>query len=101
MINTAAYSFASTAYPDTIDKVIAIMEAVVGVGCTSGPILGSFVYSAVGFANTFFIFGGCLAPVAVLICICLPKPKDVKVKRALLELVDEEDNDTGEKENLY
>ena len=94
MINTAAYSFASTAYPDTIDKVISIMEAVVGVGCTSGPILGSFVYTAVGFAKTFFIFGGCLLPVAVLICIFLPKPKDVKkVKDSLLQVSQVENDD--------
>ena len=78
MINTAAYSFASTAYPDKIDKVISRMEACVGLGSIAGPVFGSFVFSAVGFAKTFFIFGVCLTPMAVLICIFLPKPKDVK-----------------------
>ena len=83
MINTAAYSFVSTAYPDTVFKVISKLEAVVGIGCTMGPVLGSFVYTAVGFAKTFFIFGGCLIPVAVLICIFLPNPKDLrKVKNS-------------------
>ena len=83
MINTAAYSFASTAYPDTIEKVISILETFVGIGCTTGPILGSFVYSAVGFANTFFIFGGALTPIALFICCFLPKPRDIKDKQAL------------------
>ena len=100
MINTAAYSFASTAYPDTIEKVISRMEACVGLGCIAGPVFGSFVYTAVGFAKTFFIFGAGLTPMAVLICIFLPKPKDViKVKDSLLQVVECEDDDSSRTTN--
>ena len=74
MINTAAYSFVSTAYPDNIESLISVMESVVGVGCTMCPVLGSFVYSAVGFSATFWIFGGAMAPVSFLILILLPTP---------------------------
>ena len=44
MINTSIYSFASQAYPSKVDKIISLMEGVVGVGCTLGPMVGSFVY---------------------------------------------------------
>ena len=78
MINTAAYAFASTAYTDDVDKVISIMEAIVGLGCAMGPVLGSFVYVAVGFQNTFVIFGLALTPIAILILCLLKKPQDIK-----------------------
>ena len=73
MINTAAYSFASQAYPSDVDKVISLMEGVVGIGITISPILGSFIYNAVGFSTTFYIFGALLAPLALLILFALPK----------------------------
>ena len=49
MINTASYSFASIAYPHKIESVISYMEIMVGAGGMLGPVVGSFVYSAVGF----------------------------------------------------
>lgn len=78
MINTSGYSFASQAYPDDVDKVISIMEATVGAGMMIGPILGSFVYNAFGFVETFIIFGIAMAPISFIICFGLPKPVDVR-----------------------
>ena len=80
MINTACYAFVSTAFPDNIESLISVMESIVGIGCTMGPVLGSFVYSSLGFADTFFIFGGALSPVAILILLTLPTPTSVKDK---------------------
>ena len=79
MINTAAYSFASQAYPDNVEKVVSVMEGVVGIGITISPIMGVFIYSAVGFANVFYIFGSAMAPCAFLMLL-LPNPKDLKSK---------------------
>lgn len=81
MINTAAYSFASQAYPDNVDRVVSVMEGVVGLGATISPIMGVFIYGAVGFANTFYIFGSAMAPCAFLM-LCLPDPKDLKKKNS-------------------
>ena len=78
MLNTASYSFVSTAYGDNVEKVLSIMETVIGLGCMSGPVLGSFVYSSLGFSWTFYIFGGLMAPISILIVLFLPKPADVK-----------------------
>ena len=80
MINTAAYSFASQAYPDRVDKVISLMEGVVGIGITVSPVMGSFVYQAVGFSKTFYAFGLGMAPVSLVIILALPSPKQVKAK---------------------
>ena len=80
-MNTTAYSFAASAYADDIEKVIAMMEIIVGIGCTIGPVLGSFIYEAVGFAWTFIIFGMAMAPNAIL-ALFLAKPADIKAQRA-------------------
>ena len=82
MINTAAYSFASQAYPDSVEKVISLMEGIVGVGITVSPIAGSFVYEAVGFSTTFYIFGAAMAPMSFVILCFLDRPLNVKEKLA-------------------
>ena len=54
------------------------MEIVGGAGAMVGPVIGSFIYSAVGFKTTFFIFGAVLTPFAILFMFALPKPSEVK-----------------------
>ena len=74
MTNTSVFSYAAQAYPDRVEQVISLVEGAVGIGCTVGPILGAFIYDAVGFSTTFYIIGASIAPFALLICSCLPKP---------------------------
>ena len=78
MINTASFSFASIAYPQKVESVISYMETMAGLGNMAGPVLGSFIYTAVGFETTFFIFGGALTPIAIIIMFSLPKPSEVR-----------------------
>ena len=49
MINTTVYAFASAAYPDEVDKIIAFVEGAAGLGVIVGPVIGSFMHEAVGF----------------------------------------------------
>ena len=77
-INTGSYSFAAQAYPDDVEKVISIMEAIVGIGCAAGPVLGSVTYELIGFAWTFIIFGALMTPAGIALFLFLQKPKDVK-----------------------
>lgn len=79
MINTASYSFASQAYPEQLEKIIALMEATLGVGMMMGPVLGSFVYDTFGFEWTFLIFGLFMVPVALIVTFVLPKPSDIRL----------------------
>ena len=67
MINTTSYSFAASAYPDNVDKVIGLLESTAGIGCVCGPVLGSFIYDLVGFQWTFTGFGIAMAPTAFLV----------------------------------
>lgn len=90
MINTTVYSFASQAYPEDVEKVISIMEATLGGGMMMGPILGSFVYNAVGFARTFFIFGFVMVPVGLVIVCALPTP--LKVREIYAQRREEREN---------
>lgn len=78
MLDTAAYAFVSTAYPEKVESVISIMEASTGIGNMLGPVLGSFVFEAVGFDATFWIFGGVMAPIPFLILIFLPAAAQVR-----------------------
>ena len=80
-INTGAYSFAAQAYPDDVEKVISIMEAIVGIGCAAGPVLGSVTYELIGFAWTFILFGALMAPTSLLLFFFLQKPLEVKASR--------------------
>ena len=45
-----------------------------------GPILGSFVYNAVGFFKTFAIFGIVMAPISLIVLLALPTPLKVRRK---------------------
>lgn len=63
-----------------------------GLGLMAGPVLGSLIYSAVGYRDTFFIFGGILV-IGLLLCILLI-PQELNFKKNNLE---EEPNYEGDK----
>ena len=77
MMNTAYFSFLASAYPDEIEAKVGLIGVVVGVGCTMGPVIGSFVYNFVGFSWTFIIFGILMAPSCILV-MTLGKPAQIK-----------------------
>ena len=81
MLNTASYSFASLIYPDKekMESAISMLEATSGVGLILGPIIGSSIYTAVGFKDTFRILGACLIPLGMIInCALLRKLASVQ-----------------------
>ena len=88
MINTACFSFIAQSYPENMERLIGLAEGVCGIGCTLGPVLGAFVYNAVGFSDTFFIFGAAISPFAFIIGICLKKPGSQQAE-------EEEENEDG------
>ena len=78
MINTSAYSFAAQAYGEQVEKVVSLFEGFVGIGCATGPLLGSIVYQFLGFQATFFLFGAFMVPSALLVMCFLPLPKQIR-----------------------
>ena len=73
ILNTSSYSFASLIYPDKekMESAISMLEATSGIGLILGPIIGSSIYTAVGFKWTFVILGAILLPLAFTINCCL------------------------------
>ena len=76
-INTASYSFAAQAYTDDVEKMIALLETIASLGNTMGPLLGSVVFGALGFAWTFIVFGVGMLP-SVIFIMFLDKPSELK-----------------------
>jgi MFS family permease len=77
IINTAAYSYVSQAYPDKVEKMASVMEGISGLGCTIAPILATLLKNQLGFEATFYIFGLTMLPCIMLMC-CLPDPKKIR-----------------------
>ena len=59
-------------FPERKEEVVGWVEAMTGVGLISGPLIGSSLYSMLGYANTFFIYGGILILAALLIKLKFP-----------------------------
>ena len=62
------------------------MEATVGAGMMLGPILGSFIYNAVGFFKTFAIFGIAMTPISIIVLFALPDPTKIRKENEIKNL---------------
>ena len=55
------------------DAIVGWLEALTGLGLIVGPIIGSLLYSALGFKHAFFIYGAFLVMLSIVIKINFPK----------------------------
>lgn len=55
--STASYVFVVNTFPNNIGSVIGILETFVGLGMSTGPVLGGFLYSVGGFDLPFIVLG--------------------------------------------
>ena len=53
-------------WPNDVEMALSLLEACSGIGMILGPIVGSAVYTILGFRMSFFALGGMLVPVAFL-----------------------------------
>ena len=95
ILNTSSYSFVSLIYLDKekLESAISMLEATSGIGLILGPIIGSSIYTAVGFKWTFVILGAVLIPLAIMINCCLiskMKHFDERNEQLLLQQEEEE-----------
>lgn len=57
MMLTAFCSICTNQYPDRKEELIGYLEAFNGIGLVVGPIIGSALYSIIGFSSTFLLIG--------------------------------------------
>lgn len=83
LLNTSAYSFASLLFPnkEKLESAIQMLEATSGIGLILGPIIGSSIYTQVGFKNTFRFLGAAMVPLGIILnCIFLKVRNDNKTE---------------------
>ena len=71
-VQTTCYSIATNDFPEKKEQIVGWVEALTGVGLIMGPILGSTLYSLLGYANTFFIYGSFLVLLSLVIKCMFP-----------------------------
>lgn len=67
LIQTTCYSIAINDFPSEKDAMIGYIEAFTGIGLVLGPIIGSVIYSNLGFENTFYFCGVFIGLFAIFI----------------------------------
>ena len=72
-VQVTCYSIATNDFPEMKDTIVGWLEALTGLGLILGPIIGSLLYSAVGFKHAFFIYGAFLVMLSIVIKINFPK----------------------------
>ena len=67
--------------------IVGLVEAMTGLGLIVGPIIGSALYSFFGYKQTFFIYGGFLVFLSIIIRIFFPTntEREEEIKTRLLE----------------
>ena len=82
---------ATSYYPNDKEALIGYIEATMGIGLILGPIIGSFLYSFLGFKSTFYIYGCFVGLFAVVITWKAPAEPEVHSSEftALIEFSDE------------
>jgi len=66
-VQTTCYSIATNDFPDKKEKIVGWVEALTGLGLIVGPIIGSSLYTSLGYSHTFFIYGSFLVLLAFII----------------------------------
>ena len=71
-VQVTCYSIATNDFPEIKDKIVGWLEALTGLGLIMGPLIGSVLYSAVGFKHAFFIYGAFLVMLSIVIKMNFP-----------------------------
>jgi len=72
-VQTTCYSIATNDFPDKKVLIVGWVEALTGLGLIVGPIIGSTLYSLLGYEHTFFIYGSFLMFLSFIIKLNFPE----------------------------
>jgi len=84
-INTTAYQIAANEYSDQVNRLVGLLEMTAGLGCAVGPVIGTVLYAGLGYAGTFYVFGGLNIVIAFILFSLFPKDKPALVKSEVEE----------------
>ncbi len=71
-VQTTCYSIATNDFPEKKEQIVGWVEALTGLGLIVGPIIGSTLYSMLGYAHTFYIYGSFLIFLSFIIKLNFP-----------------------------
>jgi MFS family permease len=69
-IMVSSFALVSSEFPDNVQKVLGVMEAIGGIGLILGPVWGAGLYYLTNFFGTFFITG-VIYVILTPICYCI------------------------------
>ena len=76
-VQTTCYSIATNDFPEKKEQIVGWVEALTGLGLIVGPVIGSALYSLLGYAHTFFIYGSFLVFLSFVIKLNFPEDEDI------------------------
>ena len=79
-VQTTCYTIATNDFSEKQERLIGLLEAMAGLGLIVGPMIGSALYSFLGFEKTFFVYGSMIVILAVTIRLFIPERRNVAVK---------------------
>jgi MFS family permease len=71
-ITVAIYSVVTLEFPGKREEYIGYCEGAIGIGLMVGPVMGSFLFGAMGYEYTFLTISGILFVFTVIVCFMLP-----------------------------
>ena len=72
-VQTTTYSIATNDFPEKKEQVVGWVEAITGLGLIIGPIIGSILYSLLGYTHTFYIYGSFLVFLSFIVKLNFPE----------------------------
>lgn len=76
LIQTTSYAIVAVTFPEKQQKYLGILEASMGFGLVVGPVIGSTLYTLLGFQGTFFLVGAVFLISAISLAFIIPKTVD-------------------------
>ena len=72
---TTLLSIATNDFPEDRSRVVGYLQVMTGAGSILGPVIGSALYSFLGFKYTFFAYGGFEVLLGIIVRFNLPERK--------------------------
>ncbi|CAI2369195.1 unnamed protein product [Moneuplotes crassus] len=73
MVQTTSFAIISKIFEERKQKYFAYLEGSQGLGLVLGPVVGGLLYMSIGFSSTFYVLGGFLIMIFLILYFKLPR----------------------------